>query len=128
MMSRIIWLFRNVFVLLLLHGCVYDTHNLGSDYVYDDEHKMIYSSSHSGNEIPSTILEYRFDRSFIIIKQKPRENDPNASLYSREFHYSKGFDEVYYWIIIKEKNVLLGPMIKDEYILAKQKYAVEMDF
>jgi hypothetical protein len=88
---------------------------------------MIASSTGECGSIPSIILEYNYDKSFIIAVQKPIENDPNILLYDAEYEYKEGYNSVYYWIIIKDIQKVIGPMSKSEFVEVRGKYNVPED-
>jgi hypothetical protein len=97
---------------------------LGDGFVYYADHEMISNSTGSYGEIPSNVLEYKHNKKFIIATQKPIENDPNVLLYDTEYVYKQGYNAVYYWIILKEKKTIIGPMTKVEFLEAREKYSV----
>jgi hypothetical protein len=122
---RVIKILLLLFVSVALQSCNYnDNKNLGSSFVYYADHKMISSSTGECGGIPSSVLEYNHDKSFIIATQKPIENDPNALLYDSEYTYREGYNTVYYWIILKDNKKVIGPMSKSEFIEAREKYNV----
>lgn len=117
-----------LFVSVALQSCNYnDNKNLGSSFVYYADHKMIANYTGECGGIPSSVLEYNYDKSYIIAAQKPIENDPNALLYDSEYKYIEGYDAVYYWIILKNNKKVIGPMSKSEFIEARRKYNVPED-
>jgi len=121
---KIILLFTSV----VLQSCNYDDNkNLGSSFVYYDDHRMIASSTGESGGVPSTVLEYNYDKSFIIAAQKPIENDPNVLLYDMEYEYKDGYNSVYYWMILKVNQKVIGPMSKSEFLEAREKYNVPKD-
>lgn len=121
-------------ILLLLLTCVAvqscnynDNKYLGSDYVYYADHKMIVSSTGESSGIPSTVIEYCYDKRFIIAAQEPIENDPNALLYDDIYEYTEGYNAIYYWIISKDQKRVYGPLssidfvkMKDSLIISKE--------
>ena len=75
-------------------------------------------------EIPSNVILYGYNTGFIIAKQKPsKEKDP---LY-RDVIYKDGKDTTYYWLIVHNQKLVLGPMREAEYIQARKKYNVPDD-
>lgn len=96
------------------------TVNFSKDFYYDYESDSVF-----GNgclvDIPPNIIDFTYDKKFVIIKQQPElvyiDYDRNS-----DYSYKAGLDETYYWIIsLKEKKVY-GPMLFDEYnILCKEK-------
>ncbi|MDA3910503.1 MAG: hypothetical protein PF448_03995 [Bacteroidales bacterium] len=114
-------------IILLIQSCNLSdiSKNLGNRYFYRNEGgdiKDILCERPAGAFIPATILEYDYNRYYIIANQKPKI--PQDPLYDAEFEYKNGADAVYYWIIIKKKDIVLGPMTKDEYMSARKEYNV----
>ncbi len=110
---RIICSFLIIYLFVLgIHGCTSDyTENLGSGYFYRNEGgdlKDILCKKPDGGEIPATVLAYAYNKDFIIAKQRPRL--PQDPLYEKEYRYVNGRDTVYYWLIIKKKKVVIGPL------------------
>lgn len=85
---------------------------------------MIVNSTGECGGVPSTVLEYNHDKRFIVAVQKPIENDPNVLLYECEYKYIGGYDTVYYWIILKDNKKVIGPLLKGEFLEAREKYNV----
>ena len=97
---------------LLLHACNSDlTVNLGDGYFYRYEGNSlrdIHCERARGGEIPATVLAYDYDDDFIIAKQVPNlEQDP---LYDIEYQYERGTGVFYYWLIVKDGDLVFGPM------------------
>lgn len=105
------------FLLLALQSCTSDyTKNLGSGYFYRFEAidlRDIHCEKAKGGEVPADILEYAFNRDYIIAKQKPRL--PQDPIYSNEYIYENGDNVIYYWIIIKRDDIILGPLNLDSF-------------
>jgi hypothetical protein len=97
---------------------------LGDGFVYFADHKMISNINGSCGEIPSNVLEYKHDKKFIVATQKPIENDPNVLLYDTAYYYKQGYDNIYYWIILKDFKKVIGPLTEDEFLKAIIKYKV----
>jgi len=122
---KIIFLIIGAIILLSIFLIFWtDNKNLGNGYVYYSDKKMISSSNGLFGEIPSVVMSYDYDNNIIIAKQKPLENDPNALLYDFEYKYFKGYNTIYYWIIIKKENKVIGPMNEEDYIKQRNKYNV----
>lgn len=115
--------FLSVFI---LHCCSSDyTENLGGDYFFRGEGGLlndIHCRKANGGVIPATVLDYDYDNEFIIAKQKPKI--PQDPLYEKEYIYKNGCDKVYYWLIIKRDNFVLGPFDFEEFKLVRNKYKV----
>jgi len=117
-----------IYIYTTLQSCNYnDNKNLGNSFTYYSDHKMIASSIGECGGVPSIVLEYNYDKNFIIAIQKPIENDPNVLLYDVEYEYKEGYNSVYYWIIIKDNQNVIGPMSKSEFVEVRGKYNVPED-
>jgi len=85
--------------------------DLGSNYTYSNGYIVqIYGKNlnlKKGGEIPSNVISYNYNRRFIVAKQKPKEYD---EAWETEYIYPLGRDTVYYWLIIKGKKEVLGPL------------------
>jgi hypothetical protein len=113
------------FIFQIFQDCNYnDDKNLGDGFVYFADHKMISNINGSCGEIPSNVLEYKHDKKFIVATQKPIENDPNVLLYDTAYYYKQGYDNIYYWIILKDFKKVIGPLTEDEFLKAIIKYKV----
>ena len=113
------------FIFQIFQDCNYnDDKNLGDGFVYFADHKMISNINGSCGEIPSNVLEYKHDKKFIVATQKPIENNPNVLLYDTAYYYKQGYDNIYYWIILKEEKIIIGPMTKIEFLDVREKYCV----
>ena len=93
--------------------------NLGKGYSYFYEQSAILAKE---NDIPPTVLDFKYNRKFIIAKQKPKL--PSSIMYAKvEYPYG---DSVYYWIIIKKEHRLIGPLNKEEFKKNKEKYNIKL--
>jgi hypothetical protein len=102
-----------------------NTENLGEGYFYRNEGetmKDILCDNSNGGQIPATVLSYDYDKNYIIAKQKPKL--PQEPLYDKNFIYKYGNKEIYYWLIIKNERLVLGPYNLGEFNDAKIKYNV----
>lgn len=117
-----------VCIVFLIQGC-----NIGADsveklsggYFYRNEGgdiKDIYCERPDGGEIPATVIDFAYDRRFIVAKQKPKI--PQDPLYDKDYQYKDGVDKIYFWLIIHEKNLVLGPMNEEEFTTVCKKYNV----
>ncbi len=124
-----IYLSAIFFLTLILQSCSNDYfENLGNDYFYRDEGgemKDIHCKKANGGEIPATVVAYDFDDDFIIAKQKPKL--PQDPLYDKDYKYNRGDKEFYYWLIAKNKNLVLGPFNLEEFNIQKNKYKVSSE-
>lgn len=65
--------------------------------------------------------EYNFEmHNPIVAKQKPKI--PQDPLYDINVKYENGTDRIYYWIIIKKENLVLGPLGFEEFKKESNKY------
>lgn len=114
-------------LLLLLESCNFSdsTRQLGDGYFFRNEGgkiKDILCEDPKGGEVPATVIAYGYDENFIIAKQKPKL--PQDALYDNEYNYKKGSNAIYYWIVIKDKHSVLGPLAYDEYQEARNKFKI----
>jgi len=113
-------------VVFLLQGCTSDyTKNLGGGYFFRNEGgdiKDILCKKPKGGEIPATVIAFDYDRKFIIAKQNPKL--PQDILYENEYHYELGADTIYFWVIIKENHLVLGPLKEEEFREVREKYKI----
>lgn len=95
-----------------IQSCTSDyTQKLGNGYFYRFEGsdlRDIHCEKADGGEVPADILMYVFNCDFIIAKQRPKL--PQDPLYKRNYSYKNGDNELYYWIIIKKTDSVLGPL------------------
>jgi len=113
-------------VVLMLQCCTNDyIENLGEGYFYRNEGgdlKDILSKKPLGGQIPSTVIDFNYNKNFIIAKQHPKL--PQDILYDKEHNYELGTDTIYYWLIIKKKNIVLGPLKNKEFIKVRKLHKV----
>ena len=115
------------FITLILQSCNFSdsTEKLGNDYFYRNEGseiKDILCNKANGGEIPATVIAYDFDDDFIIAKQKPKL--PQDPLYDKDYKYNTGDKDFYYWLIVKNVNLILGPFNLDEFNIQRSKQKV----
>jgi hypothetical protein len=107
------------FFLFLSLMCDTDSEKIGNGFVYNAEQKHIIGKV----DIPPTIISYDYNNDFIVAKQKPKKY--NEAIYDEmEYVYPLGRDTVYYWLIIKEKQKIVGPLDYDDFLLLKRAYKV----
>ena len=115
MIGRIYFLLL-VCIAFLIQGCNFSTDcikKLSGDYYFRNDGgdiKDILCEKPNGGEIPSTIIDFDYDKRFIIAKQKPKI--PQDPLYNKDYQYKDGFNKIYFWLIVHEKNLVLGPLAK----------------
>lgn len=110
-----------VFIIFLFISLIYDSDNkkLGDDFGYNAENKHIVGNV----DIPPTIISYDYDKHFIIDKQKPKAY--NEAIYDKmEYIYPLGRDTIYYWLIIKQEQKVIGPLDYDSFLKLKKEYKV----
>jgi len=123
-----------VCIALMFQGCnigADSTKKLSGGYFLRNEGgdiKDILCENPNGGEIPSTIIDYDYDKNFIIAKQKPKI--PQDPLYNGDYHYKNGIDQNYFWLIIHSKEFVKGPLDMEEFKLARKQYNVpsNLDF
>jgi hypothetical protein len=106
-----------IYVLFLFFYDYADNKDLGNNFTYFDEQKAIIGKV----DIPMTILSYDYNKQFIIVKQKPEKYPYTAS--DRGI-YPSGRDAIYYWLIIKAEEKVLGPLDFEEFKELRKKYGV----
>jgi len=79
--------------------------NLGNDFYYYGSHKHILGDV----DIPPRVLEYNLNDEFIIVKQLPKKYH-DAIYDDKEYIYLNGRDKLYYWIIDKTNQEVIGPL------------------
>lgn len=117
-------------LVLIIQSCTSDYNKyLGKGYFYRDEGgeiKDILCERPNGKEIPATILDYVYNDEYIIAKQKPKL--PQDPLYKEEYEYHYGEESLYFWIIIKKKDIIFGPMNKIEFANKIKKLGINLKF
>lgn len=123
MKKTYIWLIIiSVFVIYLLLSSIFGgttTKKLSGGYTYSSDHKHIIGAT----DIPPNVIDYVYDKDFILVKQKPKEFD--EAIYDKmEYNYPHGRDSTYYWLIIVKNKVALGPLDINEFNKAISEYNV----
>ncbi len=116
--SRVI--FGIAIILLIMHlgaTCDNTLHNLGAGFKYDEEHRSIHYWEYGKQDtikrdIPPTITKYKELNGVIYVQQKPKF--PPDVMYP-DYTYTQSEDSTYYWIIIKSKRAVIGPLTKEEF-------------
>lgn len=105
-----------VILLALLISCSNDSSiDLSGGYFLILEGKggnLIGNRSVSTREIPSDVISYNFNDQFIIAKQKP---GPTDNVIFNPTIYKDGRNKIYYWLIVHDKKLVLGPMNEQEF-------------
>lgn len=113
--KKIITILLHLFIfftlLQIFSRCTNDyTKNLGGGYFYRHDgypSNSIHSKHSNGGEIPSAVLDYNYNKIFIIAKQRPILTQ---DILYKTYEYQLGKDTTYYWIIIKNKTLVIGPL------------------
>lgn len=99
-------------------GCTSDySVDLGHGYVFCNEgedFKFIYHKHSVGGEIPPTVIGYKSNNNFIIVKQKPYKVQKE--------------DTISYFIISKEMEEIYGPYTFNQYVKEKIKHKIDLTF
>ena len=128
-MKRLIYTMFGIGLLILcLLNCI-SCHpdyvvNLGCGYWYaydGGDTNMISAGEGEGPTIDYSVLDYDYNRQFIIAKQKPAM--PRNVIYA-DYDYAQGFDAIYYWIIEKKTNRYIGPVDSLAYIKGRVEFGV----
>ena len=70
-------------------------------------------------QIPPIILEYKYNSEIIIVKKNPTKY---KDIMYDDYDYTLGRDTIYYWIIEKKTNTLVGPVNYDIFLKLVGKY------
>ena len=118
-MKRIIlYLLSYIFFL----NCGIDNHTkLSGGYIFRHEGYFV-NDILGPHEIPENVISCYFNEKFIIAKQMPAKYD-NA-IYDQRPVYKEGRDRLYYWLIVHEGDIFLGPMNEIEFKEAKIKFKI----
>ncbi len=101
---------------------------LGDGYFFrlpGNKTKDILNHKPNHKDIPANIEKMNFDRNFIIALQRPQKVD--NSIYNNSPEYPYGSDTLYYWLVIKKLDLVLGPLSKREYENERIIYMVPED-
>lgn len=117
----------SLIIVIALFGCNLSDYleNLGDDYTYRDEGgdtKDILNKKPNCGIVPATVIEFKYNNSFIVAKQKPRL--PQEPLYEKKYNYPYGNDKFYYWLVLKKERVALGPFNLEEFNVVRLKHNV----
>ncbi len=129
LVNFIIFTFFAIFLFQVCSIGTDKTTQLSGGYFYRNEGgsmKDILCKNPKGGEIPSEVVDFNYNRSFIIAKQKPKI--PQDPLYSQDYHYENGIGQYYFWIIVHEKRLVLGPLDENEFKFYLKEYNVPLNF
>lgn len=116
MLKIIIWIsFLGLFILYFLYMLCYEPEeDLGGGYAFT--HETARDVSGPKIDIPPKIIDIKFDRRFILVKQRLSGIEPRAEYYySHDYDYPSLYGD-YYWIIDKVEDTFYGPLDQQEYI------------
>ena len=123
---------RSVLIFIVLAFSFYSSCSSGGDYKelgkgYFIRHDGCDILNHDGKhkDVPPDIVEYNYDRNFIIAAQRPNQVDD--AIYNIFPEYPLGRDTIYYWLIVKDLDLELGPLSKSEFNNARNLYKVDED-
>ncbi|MDE7377258.1 MAG: DUF3997 domain-containing protein, partial [Muribaculaceae bacterium] len=95
---------------------VFDDHtlNLGDDYKCTENPPIhIYGPKIT---IPPEIIDYRYDKRFIVALQRLNGIKPERNYYDKyDYDYPSLYGD-YYWIIDKQEESFYGPLCQQDYI------------
>lgn len=115
-----------IIMMIAICSCTSDyTKDLGNGYFYRHEGyplNDILCEKVGGGQIPATVVDYAYNDKFIIAKQKPRI--PQDSMYDKTYEYKNGANVFYYWLIVKEEHIVLGPLDIDSFEKERVKYKI----
>lgn len=117
--------FLGILLTFFLNNCSDYTENLGHGYYFLREGSPtneIYCEKPEGGRVPATVIDFEYDVQFIIAKQKP--DLPQSILYEKKYEYKYGPNEYYYWLIVKDEYLVLGPFNLAEFNEKRQMYKV----
>lgn len=113
-----------IIIPVLTLGCSSDNNELGNDYFFRNEGHEILNHKAGIEGIPPTIINYNYDRDYILAKQKPKAiND----ILHEDYNYKHGKDSTYYWVIIKKEFICLGPLDIREFDDIKLKHQIPIE-
>ena len=102
--------------------------DLGCGYKYRDEGgdiNDIYCEQRSGGFIPANVLDYAYNDKFIVARQHPKL--PPDPLCEINFNYPEKVSD-FYWIILKNEHVVLGPFLLYDYLKEKKRLNICLEF
>lgn len=71
--------------------------------------------------IPAQIVEYKYDSLYVTVKQRPSRDIAYNEFVDK---YRQGIDTIYYWLIIKKRNEIVGPVDSVEMQILYNKYNI----
>lgn len=101
----------------------YDNIELGNGFVYNEERKDILGKI----DIPPQIISYERDEKYVIVKQLPSKYH-NVIYNKIHYEYTNGRNSIYYWLIEKNKQNVMGPMDSLDFIRILKEKKIELKF
>jgi len=107
-------------------SCVFDeARDLGNDYFINgyETSTVLYKKLPSGAEkevLLGDVSTYLYDDNFIAIR---REVSPKVISHFSDHNLSeitRGGDSIQYWIVKKDKDLLIGPLSQTEYFIKRK--------
>lgn len=103
------------------------TVKFSKDFYYDYESNSIFGRNEL-IDISPKIIDYKYDKKFVIVKQRPKYiNDPMYD-YPKDYKYTDGLKEDYYWLIILKEKKVLGPLKYEDFSELLKLNNVVLDF
>lgn len=93
-------------VWLLLTFIIPDVKQLGGGYVFLGETKIIYNRK-TNYEVGPCVEDYKYNRNYIIVKQKVPQY---KNVIYNSVEYPESLDSVFFYVIEKHSNIVLGPL------------------
>lgn len=106
-------LFACLFLFIYLASQPY-TVKFSKDFYYDYESNSIFGKIEL-IDIPPEILEFNYDKKFVIVKQRPKYINDSIYDYPKDYTYTHGLKTDYYWLILLTENKVYGPMIFEDF-------------
>lgn len=123
--SRIFSLLAGIFSLLAI-SCSSNNDDLGSGYYYHNDGGRAKSiiKKELKRGICGEIIAYDYNHDFIVAAQRPYENYCPYDSYVEDF--ANGMDTTYFWLIVKNEDMILGPYELSKFKEITEKYQVPL--
>lgn len=114
----VIFIFLGTVLLWLIYSAFQPyTVKFSKDFYYDYESGSIFGKDDLVDITPK-IIDYSYDKKFVVVKQNPKYSYDFMYNYPEEFNdksYKNGLNEIYYWIISLKEKMVFGPMLPEEF-------------
>ena len=113
-----------IFVIIIFSSCNFSNEKRvlsGGCCFYSDGRPNDVIAINKDCFIPCQIIKYGYNNDFIIAAQNPQKD---CFLGKDSFTYKEGKDRTYFWLVIHQQKLLLGPLNEKEFNDAKIKYHV----